>query len=151
MSRERRRYVGVVLCEWTFKVCHLQPPHAVSGEEMCVHVEGVLEEVTGEGWRGGVWEEGEPPTAAATLLQCLQLQVVSVCVRLLRASFLPHLQTQAYLLLARAGSPVPEVSSLAVATLNTVASCTGERWGLVRMSLLAMAAGQYAVHIHHTM
>ena len=99
---------------------------------MRVLVEGVLEEVTGEGWRrgGGEGGEGEPGPALATLLQCLQLQVVCVCVRLLRTSFLPHLQSHAYLLLARAGSPDQEVSSLALTTLNTVALCAGERWGL---------------------
>ena len=134
MSRGKERYKGQVWWEWTLKiVCCLQPPHAVCGEEMCELVEGVLEEVTGEGWRGrggggGGEEGGESTPASATLLQCLQLQVVDVCVRLLRASFLPHLQTQAYLLLARAGSPLPEVSSLALSTLTTVASCTEERW-----------------------
>lgn len=91
-------------------------------------MEGVLEEVTGDGWRGGGGEGGGALASPAVLQQCLQLQVVSVCARLLRASFLPHLQNQAYHLLARAGSPQPEVASLAVATLSTVASCTGGRW-----------------------
>ena len=101
----------------------LQPRHAVSDEERCALVESVLEEVTGDGWA----EERATPTSTA-VLQCLQLQVVGVCVRMLGAAFLPHLQSQGYRLLARAGSPRHEVASLAVATLTTVASCTGLRW-----------------------
>lgn len=97
------------------------------GEEVCALVDGVLEEVTGDSWRGGDHWEGDTHSATNTLLQCLQLQVVGVCVRLLQRSFLPHLQSQAYLLLARAGSPQPEVASLALDTLNIIATCKGGR------------------------
>ena len=97
------------------------------GEELCALVDGVLEEVTGDSWREGDHREGDTLSAVDTLLQCLQLQVVNVCVRLLQSSFLPHLQRQAYLLLTRAGSPQPEVASLAVDTLNITASSTGDR------------------------
>lgn len=94
------------------------------GEEVCALVDGVVEEVTGDSWRGGNQREGDTLSAADTLLQCLQLQVVGVCARLLQKSFLPHLQSQAYLLLARAGGPQPAVASLAVDTLNVIATCT---------------------------
>lgn len=90
-------------------------------------MDGVLEEVTGDSWRDSGRGEGDTFSAAGTLLQCLQLQVVSVCARLLQSSFQPHLQSQAYLLLARAGSPQPEVASLAVDTLNVIATFTGCR------------------------
>ena len=114
-------HVCVCVCDGGYN-SYVQPPHAVCGEMMCDLVRGVLEEVTGEGWGGG--EGGETPP---TQLQCLQLQVVAVCVRLLQGSISPQLQRLAYLLLARAGSPQSEVSSLTLVTLSVVATCTGVR------------------------
>ena len=67
------------------------------------------------------------PPVPSVLLSCLQLCVAGVCVRLLGPSFLPHLQTMAFLLLQKAGSPSPEVASQALATLHTVTACSGFR------------------------
>ena len=94
---------------------------------MCSLVECVLEEVTGDSWGRGEGEKEGEGEREMVLLQCLQLEVVSVCAHLLGNVLSNHLEDVAYKLLARVGSPHSEVSSRALDTLHTVATCTGER------------------------
>ena len=101
-------------------MCCVQPAHAVGGAELCDLVSEVMEVVTGEGWEGVTCEED--------LLQCLQLQVVGVCVRLLGGAVSVRLERLAYQLLTRAGSPHSAVADQALSTLSTVSSTTGARY-----------------------
>ena len=99
---------------------HPQPAHTVGREELCDLVQEVLEEVTGESWNKAA-EQGN------ILQQCLQLQLVAVCARLLRGAVSPRLQGLAYQLLASAGSPHLQISSQALSTLSVISACTGAR------------------------
>ena len=101
----------------------LQPSHAGSREDLCGVVGEVVDLVTGEGWkRGG-------GAGSSVLHQCLQLQVVAVCVHLLGGAVSGRLERLVYQLLSMRGSPHPQVSLQALSTLSCLTSTTGARWG----------------------
>ena len=97
----------------------------------------VLDSVTtGEGWEVG---GGEP----SVLLQCLQLQVVSVCVRLLREAVSGSLERLVYQLLSRRGSPVSQVSLQALSALSSLSSATGSRCVSAYISTNTIHCGEH--------
>ena len=103
----------------------LQPSHAGSREDLCGVVGEVVDLVTGEGWKRG----GGGGAGSSVLHQCLQLQVVAVCVHLLGGAVSGRLERLVYQLLSMRGSPHPQVSLQALSTLSCLTSTTGARWG----------------------